>query len=391
MNNFCFDVGYMQSNKYHEEICGDHIEMSQNEQGEIVLVLADGLGSGVKANILSTITAKILSTMLVEDMKVSECIQTIAATLPICKERKIAYSTFSVVKVQNNKAKIIEYDNPGIVVIRNHEEVILQKTKSVIYGKNIYFSELELEQGDILLLMSDGVVHAGVGNQLNFGFTRSEIVKYLLSHDFTNVSSKSIAVKLINKCRQLYESKFGDDASCAVISLRERIPVNLLIGPPALKQDDKAMLDFFFSKEGYHIVCGGTTAKMAAKYLQTEIESDFSLFDMDKEIPPISTIEGVDLTTEGVITISKVLSYAKDYVTDNKLYKSRKKKMDGASRISRYLFDEATDIHFYVGRAINPAHQNPQLPIDFNIKMQLIEELSQVLKQMGKHVKVSYF
>ena len=51
----------------------------------------------------------------------------------------------------------------------------------------------------------------------------------------------------------------------------------------------------------------------------------------------------------------------------------------------------SADINFYVGRAINPAHQNPDLPINFNIKMNLVEDLSTCLKKMGKRIKVSYF
>ena len=55
------------------------------------------------------------------------------------------------------------------------------------------------------------------------------------------------------------------------------------------------------------------------------------------------------------------------------------------------LFEEATDVNFFVGRAVNPAPQDPNLPISFNIKMKLVEELSELLHKMGKRVKVMYF
>ena len=112
---------------------------------------------------------------------------------------------------------------------------------------------------------------------------------------------------------------------------------------------------------------------------------------VDKDIPPIAELEGADLVTEGVITVNRVLTYAKDYLDSNEAYTKWGFKQDGASRISRLLFEEATDINFFVGRAINPAHQNPDLPINFNIKMQLVTELSDCLKKMGKRIKVSYF
>ena len=102
-------------------------------------------------------------------------------------------------------------------------------------------------------------------------------------------------------------------------------------------------------------------------------------------------MEGVDLVTEGVITVNKVLAYARDYLAGNREYEKWSLGRDGASQISRLLFEEATDINFFVGRAINPAHQNPDLPINFNIKMNLVEDLSKCLRQMGKRIKVIYF
>ena len=149
------------------------------------------------------------------------------------------------------------------------------------------------------------------------------------------------------------------------------------------------MMSLFFSKEGKHIVCGGTTSSIAAKYLGKPLKATLNFERSD--VPPIAEIEGVDLVTEGVITINKVLEYAKDALGKNELYEHWSYKHDGASLICRMLFEEATDINFFVGRAINPAHQNPELPINFNIKMNLVEELSSCLKQMGKRIKVSYF
>lgn len=149
------------------------------------------------------------------------------------------------------------------------------------------------------------------------------------------------------------------------------------------------MMSLFFSKEGKHIVCGGTTSTLAGEFLGKPVETQLDY--LDPEIPPIAKIEGVDLTTEGVITLSRVLEQARTYHEADAIYADWNVKQDGASLISRMLFEEATDINFLVGRAINPAHQNPNLPITFNIKMQLVEELSELLKTMGKHVKVSYF
>ena len=165
--------------------------------------------------------------------------------------------------------------------------------------------------------------------------------------------------------------------------------MNLLIGPPSNRNDCNKMMALFFSKEGKHIVCGGTTSTIAAQYLGKKLVPNLDF--IDKDVPPTATIEGVDLVTEGVITINKVLTYAKDYLKDNESYTQWSYKRDGASLIARLLLEEATDINFFVGRAVNPAHQNPGLPINFNIKMQLVDELADCLKKMGKRIKVSYF
>lgn len=165
--------------------------------------------------------------------------------------------------------------------------------------------------------------------------------------------------------------------------------MNLLFGPPSNRDDCNKMMGLFFSKEGKHIICGGTTSTIAAEYLGKKVKPNIEF--LDPEIPPTAEIDGVDLVTEGVITINKVVQYAKDYLEENKDYKQWSYKRDGASLICRLLFEEATDINFFVGRAMNPAHQNPDLPINFNIKMQLVEELSKSLRKMGKRIKVSYF
>ena len=202
-------------------------------------------------------------------------------------------------------------------------------------------------------------------------------------------TAKTLSTILLDECNRLYGGEPGDDTTVCTVKIRRRQPMNLLIGPPSDRNDCGKMMSLFFSKEGKHIVCGGTTSTIAADFLKKPLIPDLAFHDPD--IPPTAKIEGVDLVTEGVITINKVLTYAKDYIGENRLYNDWTCKKDGASQIARLLFEEATDINFYVGRAVNPAHQNPNLPINFNIKMRLVDELSECLRKMGKRIKVSYF
>ena len=390
MNNLCTDIGWKSINHEGEQLCGDHVEIVEQNDNSTVIVLADGLGSGVKASILSTLTSKIISTMLAAGLPLEECVSAIAATLPVCSLRGVAYSTFTIIHIKNNEAaEIIQYDNPQVIVLRNNENYDYPKTEMNIDGKKIYKTVLRLCENDVFVAMSDGCPHAGIGLSYNFGWRREEIIGYMETMVQTGLTAKNLSTMLVDECNRLYDYKPGDDATACVIKIRKREPMNLLFGPPSNRDDADRMMSLFFSKEGKHIICGGTTSSIAAKYLGKTLVPTLNF--EKSEIPPIAMLEGVDLVTEGVITINKVVEYAKDYLGDNNMYEHWNFKRDGASLICQLLFEEATDINFYVGKAINPAHQNPDLPINFNIKMNLVEELSACLKKMGKKIKVSYF
>ena len=170
MNDLCADIGYKSINHYGEELCGDHVDIVEDGENSTVIVLADGLGSGVKASILSTLTSKIISTMMAEGLPLEECVSTIAATLPVCSVRGVAYSTFTIIHLLNNEiAELIQYDNPQVIVIRDCEIYDYPKTEMNIGGKRIYKSTIRLQEDDVFIAMSDGCPHAGMGTKYNFG------------------------------------------------------------------------------------------------------------------------------------------------------------------------------------------------------------------------------
>ncbi len=390
MNDLCADIGYRSINHIGEQLCGDHVDIVEQSESSTVIVLADGLGSGVKASILSTLTSKIISTMMAEGLTLEDCVQTIAQTLPICSVRGVAYSTFTILHlVDNREMELIQYDNPLVILLRDGRNFDYPKSEMNIGGKKIYKSVIKLMENDIFVAMSDGCPHAGIGLAYNFGWKREDIISYMETVSVAGYAAKTLATILIDEVNKLYASRPGDDATACIVKIRKREPMNILFGPPANRDDCNRMMSLFFSKEGKHIICGGTTSSIAAKYLGKPIKASLNFIRSD--VPPTAEIEGVDLVTEGVITVNKVVEYAKDAIGENKLYEKWGCGQDGASLICRMLFEEATDINFYVGRAVNPAHQNPDLPINFNIKMNLVEELSKCLKQMGKRIKVSYF
>ena len=355
MNDLSVDIGYKSINHYGEYLCGDHVDVVQQENNDSkVVVLADGLKSGVKASILSTLTAKIISTMMAHGLSLEECVNTIAATLPISSEYGVAYSTFTIMHIiENETMSLIQYDNPLVIMIRDCKVVDYPKIESIIDGKKIYQSKIPLRENDIFIAMSDGCPGANDTLSYNKNWTEKEIGDFMETISPIGYTAKTLASILIEECNKLYDGKPIDDTTACIVRVIKRSQVNLIFGPPANRDDCDRMMSLFFSKEG------------------------------------MSEIDGVDLVTEGVVTIDKVLKYAKDYVSRDESYTEWSVQHDASALISRILFEEATDINFFVGRAVNPAHQD--VSINFNVKMSLVEELSQCLRKMGKSVKVSYF
>lgn len=383
---YFFESGYTSINKLGEELCGDKVEYITD--GEFsTLVLADGLGSGVKANILATITSKILCTMVSNNMPLEECIETIVKTLPICKERNLAYSTFSIIHINNEgKGCLFEFDNPQAVFIHNEKCCDMERTKLTVCNKVVYKTELNLGQNDTILLMSDGTVHAGIGMLLNFGWQRKEIKEYLDKKIKPKMSARSIACLLASACNDLYLDKPGDDTTVAAIKLHKKLSVNIMVGPPIDKNKDSYYINQFVTNEGKKVVCGGTSSQIVAKFLKKELKTSFDF--PDKDVPPIGFIDGIDLTTEGVLTLRRLLELSQIYLSTSDLQPKYYKKNDGASLLANLLFEEATHINFFVGQSVNIAHQG--LPINTTMKLKLVESIAKNLKEMGKNISISY-
>lgn len=381
------EYGYTSFNKHGEELCGDMVSCVKKD-GYTTLVLADGLGSGVKANILSTLTSKILSTMVSNNIPMEECIETIVETLPVCKERGVAYSTFSVIHLNNNgEGYMFEFDNPQCIFLNKGLPQDLKRQEFNILDKKIYKSDLKLKNQDVIIVMSDGVPHAGIGKIMNLGWQREDIIDYLKTNIKPNMSARCIANILASASEALYLGEPGDDTTVAAVKIREEQAVNIMIGPPVKPEDCNIYVKDFLANEGLKIVCGGTTSQIVADFLNEEIEADISY--MDCELPPVGHIKGIDLVTEGVITLRKLIELSEIYLKiDSNVPKNFLKK-DGASQLANFLFEEATDVNFFVGQAVNEAHKG--LPIDSTLKFKLVEKLSENLKSMGKRITIKYY
>lgn len=389
--NVSVDVSWKSLHKHHEELCGDKVEILKTADSDIC-ILADGMGSGVKANILATLTSKILGTMFLNGAPIEDGVETIAKTLPVCKVREVAYSTFSILQIfHSGEAYLVEFDNPSCVFIRDNKVVDYPYTTRIIEGKEIREYRFQVELNDCFVLMSDGVIYAGVGELLNFGWTWESMAEYSLKCTRTTLSASRLAVMLSKACDDLYDQKPGDDTTVAVVRVISRKVVNIFTGPPKNKEDDRRLMKEFMSGDTKKVVCGGTSANIAARVLEKEIKTELNY--TDPKVPPIATIEGLDLVTEGVLTLSKTLNLLKQYASDDVdvEFFERLDGQNGAAMLAKMIIEECTELNLFVGKAMNIAHQNPNLPFDLSIRMNLVEQMKDVAQKIGKQVNVKYY
>ncbi|MGV8147097.1 MAG: SpoIIE family protein phosphatase [Alkaliphilus sp.] len=388
--SYFIDVSCDSINKYGEELCGDNVEIVR-KGSSIIIVLADGLGSGVKANILAILTSKIASTMLKEGLSIEETVDTIVNTLPVCKVRQLAYATFTIFKIEEDgHVYIVEFDNPPIVFIRGDRLHEIEKKPRFINDRVIYESNLKLEHDDLLVAFSDGVVHAGVGSILNLGWQWENVSKHLVRVTKRAKSAKFVSRELTETCQNLYNYKAGDDTTVVAVKIRHPEVVDLFTGPPENKENDSRVAKILMKAKGKRVVCGGTAATIVARELKEKIIVDVKT--MNAGIPPTAIIKGIDLVTEGVLTMLKaveIISELNDKSrNDLSAYDFRRK--DGATQLAKLLIEDCTHLNLWVGRAINPAHQNPDLPVNLSIKLKVVANLVELLKGMGKNVKLTY-
>lgn len=384
---FFIDVAYKSLFKKGEELCGDKVEIIRTEES-VILVLADGLGSGVKANILSTLTSKIIGTMLKEGAHVEEAVETIAKTLPICNVRGLAYSTFTILQIfYTGEAYVVEFDNPTLIFVRDGKLIDLPMEERMISGKNVRECRFSYTLGDVFTIVSDGVVFAGVGAVLDFGWGWDNAAEYIKNLAGTEPTATRIALGLSQVCDNLYMSKPGDDTTVLVAKILPQKTVNLLSGTPKDKSKDADMVHDFMRSPGKKAVCGGSTSNMLSREIGRPINT--SLDYLDPDVPPIAYIDGIDLVTEGVLTLSRTVEIlrrcADESTRDAALHDLEKQ--DGASQLAKLLVDDCTLLKLFVGKSINPAHQNPSLPIDLSIKLRILDELADLMRQLGKNVE----
>ncbi len=376
-----YEFASRQLNKRDEELCGDSVAFSIRPSWA-TLVFSDGLGSGVKACILSTLTTRIATRMLDEGLPIDEVVRTVSETLPICTVRKIAYSTFTMAQMfSDGRTSLMEYDSPPAFILHHNRLRKSPCEEFSIDGKLVRRHELEMSPGDWIVIVSDGVINAGIGGAYPMGWGWDEVGRYLENHVHEDLAAEGMAECLIQVTRDLYEGPPGDDVTVAAVKVRRWRLLTIFTGPPVRREDDAEVVKSLMAAHGKRAVCGGTAANIVARELGRRVEVE--LETGTQRVPPRGRIEGIDLVSEGVLT----LTYALELIRAGTPMSTLKLRVDGASTLA-VLLHEADEIRLLVGRAINPAHQNPDLPRDLALKSQAVHALAEELRRRGKIVEI---
>ncbi len=320
-------------------------------------------------------------------MALEDAVFTTVQTLPMCKERHLAYATFIAARIQKNTLYLARYDNPPAILLRGGKCVRVDSTRMFIQEKEIWESTVPLYNDDMLFLMSDGVTNAGVGNEYSRNWGYEDVVTLLEEWYRPGVSAAWLMAHLADACLCLADNRPKDDITLLSMHLRERMAVNIIIGPPENPGEDHNILNMFFAKKGKHVVCGGSTAKMVSKFLKKPLAI---LEDSATEsIPAISEIIGIDLVTEGIITLQNIPDIIDSYANNAMVLLELEKRNDGAALLSRMLIEYSTDVNIYLGNAVNEGHQEDGLGIDIASKLKLVQDIEKSLEGIGKKVKIS--
>ncbi len=383
------EVAHKGLNKVGEVLCGDWVKVSKTESS-FIAVLSDGLGSGVKANILATLTAEIAATMLERGAHIDEVIRTLVMTLPECKVRRLAYATFSILHVPNGgKAYLVEYDAPPLFLAREGEVQRLPMTERTVHGRVIRECQFTPEEGDYMVMVSDGYIHAGVGRSLRLGWGWQNIAETIQERTAKTPDAYQLLNSLAFLCNKLYEGKPGDDATAVVMRARRARSATVWSGPPADRLLDEAALAKLMQEQGSRVICGGTTAQVASRLIGAPLKVQWDLRDVGSEssgerIPPVALLRGVELVTEGIVTISKALERLKAVSSVHEL----PIKNDGATQLTRILLN-ADRIHFVIGDAVNP-QQIGDLVRKKPMRQLLLDDLIEDLRRRGKAVTAEH-
>lgn len=382
------DVACSQLKKYNQNAYGDYfVSKKYPDEGRLIAVLSDGLGSGIKANILSCMTATMLLKFIEQEVYIRKAAEIIMNSLPVCKVRKISYSTFSAIDCDDEgNVKIVEEGNPDFVWMSGNEvmqpeftEVVSKEFKS----RKMKTYKFKLNREDRLIFCSDGVTQSGLGSpRLKLGLRREGLIEILKVKILKNpeISSSELSKYIVDQAKNIETDRMPkDDVSACVLYFREPRKSLVFTGPPYHQEKDPEYSKIFDKFEGKKAICGGTTANLVSRELSKSVKTEVEI--SIGNLPACSYMEGVDLITEGILTLTKTMEY---------LDSGFGSEQNAGVKLVKFLLDSDC-INFMVGAKLNQAHYDPNLPIEIEIRKNIIKTMAKILEEKYfKKVSIQY-
>ena len=386
------EVGTYQISKKGQGVCGDAFS-SMNIPGEdrLVSVLADGLGSGIKASVLAILTTTIATRLMAHYRNIRQPARVVMSTLPICSERKISYSAFSIVDIENRgTARVMEYGTPSFLLFRGNQPVgVSKEDRSIAVAqepdRTVQYSQFSVQEDDRLIFFSDGVSQSGMGERATpLGWGEAPVARFVqgVLKEQPQVSARELARRIAVQALKMDHYGARDDITCGVLYLRQPRVTLLVSGPPIRKERDADLAERVRMFPGRTIVCGGTTANIVSRQLGRPVVVDMT--DVYSDVPPSSHMEGVTLVTEGILTLCRVVELLERPAA------ARDQVRNAAQRVVDCLLD-SDQIAFLVGTKINEVHQDPNMPVEIEIRRNIVKKIKAVLEEKYlKQVTLEY-
>ena len=373
------DVDFCQQAKHGQVVAGDvFLSRKIKEEGRIISVLSDGLGSGVKAGVLANLTATMALRYTAAFVDVRKSAKTIMDTLPICEVRKISYSTFTIVDLDaDGRTRVIEHGNPPLILFRGQQPIPLDRVDITLEGwrdRTLRYSEFDVQLGDRIVYFSDGVTQSGLGRPgMALGWGQERVTQFLSQRIArqADISAGDLARQLVAEAIANDTLHARDDITCGGVYFRQPRRLLIATGPPLSKERDPELAEIVRTFDGRKVICGGTTASIVARLLDREV--NMVMKHLDPEVPPASEMEGVDLVTEGTITLAKAADLMERATSHNTW------PLNPVGDLIRLML--ASDIvQFVVGTRINEAHQDPNVPLELDLRRNIIRKLATLLE-----------
>jgi hypothetical protein len=311
-------------------------------------------------------------------------------TLPICSVRKISYSTFTVVDVASTgQTRIIEHGNPPFLLIRPGGHLQVDKTEfrpERWQERVISYSSFDVQREDRIVFFSDGITQAGMGEYLTpLGWGQENVEKYVreLIEETPHISARALSRALVAKAEEVDGLTAKDDITCGVVYFRSPRQLLVMTGAPFSRLHDQDLARMAERTLGRKVICGGTTANIISRLLGREIQVDMHQ-PLDSKVPPWARMQGFELVTEGTLTLGEVARLLEEGFAPEDM------KSNAAVKLANLLLDSDV-VHFVVGTKINEAHQDPNIPVELELRRNIVKHIAQLLEsKYMKRVVIQY-